>query len=275
MRRLLRDVRIVPIVLIAVSALFVLKATGLILNGSYVLNGDPSDITGSVAQPAPAASLPAPVDVPAPRPRSWAQQMFNYPETTGSVGEAPAKQETESKEKAKAKAKGQAQNPPPTPDGTQIPVEGRILSPAERAVLERLGERRAELDARAKELEMRENVMLAAEKRLESRIAHLKQLEAQINEAARTKDEEEANRIKNIITMYENMKPKDAARVFDRLDLRILVEVASQINPRRMSDIMASMSPEAAERLTVELASRAKDKPPAELPKIVGSPVTN
>jgi len=271
MTRLLRDVRIVPIVLIAVSALFVLKAAGLILNGSYVLNGDPGDITGSVAQPVPAATPPAPADVPAPRPRSWAQQMFNYPETTGSVGEA--KQETESKDKATAKAK--AQNPPPTPDGTQIPVEGRILSPAERAVLERLGERRAELDARAKELEMREAVMLAAEKRLESRIAHLKQLEAQVNEAARIKDEDEANRVKNIITMYENMKPKDAARVFDRLDLRILVEVASQINPRRMSDILASMSSEAAERLTVELASRAKDKPPAELPKIVGSPATN
>lgn len=273
MTRLLRDVRIVPIVLIAISALFVLKAAGLILNGSYVLSGDPSDVTGSVAQPSPAATQPAPA-APAPRARSWAQQMFNFPDTTGSVGEEP-KQETASNAKAKAKAKGKAQDPPPTPDGTQIPVEGRILSPAERAVLERLGERRAELDARAKELEMRESVLQAAEKRLESRIAHLKQLEAQINEAARIKDDEEANRVKNIITMYENMKPKDAARVFDRLDLRILVEVASQINPRRMSDIMASMSPEAAERLTVELASRAKDKPPAELPRIVGNPATN
>ena len=117
---------------------------------------------------------------------------------------------------------------------------------------------------------MRESVVLAAEKRLEGRVAQLKQLEAQINEAVRAKDESEAARIKNLVTMYENMKPKDAARVFDRLDLRILVEVATQINPRRMSDILAQMSPEAAERLTVELATRAKDKPPAELPKIVG-----
>jgi flagellar motility protein MotE (MotC chaperone) len=276
MTRLLRDIRIVPIVLIAISALFVLKATGLILNGSYVLDPDAGDITGSVAQ-RPAEATPAPAEsAPPARQRSWAQQMFNFPDVTGSVGEPPAKQdgkqETASNDKAKAKAKSKAQNPPPTPDGTQVPVEGRIPSPAERAVLERLAERRAELDARAKELEMRESVLLAAEKRLESRIAHLKQLEAQINEAARIKDEDEANRHKNIITMYENMKPKDAARVFDRLDLRILVEVASQINPRRMSDIMAQMAPEAAERLTVELATRSKDKPPAELPKIVGSP---
>jgi flagellar motility protein MotE (MotC chaperone) len=276
MTRLLRDVRVIPIVLIAISALFILKATGLILNGSYTLSAD-DDITGSVTQrPAGAAALPEEPAPAAPRQRSWAQQMFNFPDITGAVKEATPKAESEpnDKAKAKAKAKGKAQDPQPMPDGTSVPVDGRPLSPAERAVLERLAERRTELEARAKELDMRESMILAAEKRLESRVAQLKQLEAQINETARVKDEEEATRIKNIITMYENMKPKDAARVFDRLDLRILFEVASQINPRRMSDIMAQMAPEAAERLTVELASRAKDKP-AELPKIVGTPATN
>ena len=152
-----------------------------------------------------------------------------------------------------------------------MPLDGgRILSPAERAVLERLGERRTELEARAKELELRESVVLAAEKRLEARLGQLKQLEARINDTVRAKDEQEAARIKNLVTMYENMKPKDAARVFDRLDLRILLEVSTQINPRRMSDILAQMSSEAAERLTVELATRSKDKPSAELPRIVG-----
>ena len=77
--------------------------------------------------------------------------------------------------------------------------------------------------------------------------------------------------------MYENMKAKDAARIFDRLEMRILVEVASAINPRRMSDILGQMSPEAAERLTVELANRAtaSDDRGADigsLPKIEGTP---
>jgi flagellar motility protein MotE (MotC chaperone) len=219
--------------------------------------------------PATAAAAPAKETVPLPA-RSWAQQVFNFPDVTGSVGEPPGKQEQ------KAKAKPAPKDPPPTPAGTQVPLDGgRILSPAERAVLERLAERRNELEARAKELEAREAVVLAAEKRLESRVAHLKQLEAKINEMVRAKDENEAARIKNLVTMYENMKPKDAARVFDRLDMRVLLEVAIQINPRRMSDILAQMSSEAAERLTVELASRGKDKPPAELPKIVGEPTTN
>ena len=277
MTRLIRDFRIIPVVLIAISALFVLKSTGLIFNGGYTLAGsDDNLVTGTVQRPpqttavAPSKEAPVPLPSRSPPSQSWAQQVFNFPAVTGAVGETPPKQEQ------KAKAKPAPKDPPPTPAGTQIPLDGgRMLSPAERAVLERLGERRGELEARAKELDARESVVLAAEKRLEARIAHLKQLEAQINELVRAKDEGEAARIKNLVTMYENMKPKDAARVFDRLDMRILLEVATQINPRRMSDIMAQMSPEAAERLTVELASRAKDKPPAELPKINGQPTTN
>ena len=76
--------------------------------------------------------------------------------------------------------------------------------------------------------------------------------------------------------MYENMKAKDAAKIFDRLDLRILVEVVNGMNPRRMSDILALMSPEVAERLTGEIAARAGavEKPAAapDLPKIEGRP---
>jgi flagellar motility protein MotE (MotC chaperone) len=72
------------------------------------------------------------------------------------------------------------------------------------------------------------------------------------------------------------MKPKDAAKIFDRLDLTILVQVTSLINPRKMSDILGQMSAEAAERLTVELANRAgtndRAANTADLPKIEGRP---
>jgi flagellar motility protein MotE (MotC chaperone) len=76
------------------------------------------------------------------------------------------------------------------------------------------------------------------------------------------------------------MKAKEAAKVFDRLDLRILVELATKMNPRRMSDILGVMTPEAAERLTIEIANRsgaigggnANASSAPELPKIEGRP---
>ena len=71
------------------------------------------------------------------------------------------------------------------------------------------------------------------------------------------REKAQAEQFKSLVTMYETMKPKDAARIFDRLDLKILVEVSTQMNPRKMSEVLAQMTPEAAERLTVELANRA------------------
>ena len=51
----------------------------------------------------------------------------------------------------------------------------------------------------------------------------------------------------------------------------VLFEIASQIAPRKMADILGQMSPEVAERLTVEMARRAGgDSPAGDLPKIEG-----
>jgi flagellar motility protein MotE (MotC chaperone) len=54
----------------------------------------------------------------------------------------------------------------------------------------------------------------------------------------------------------------------------VLLEVVSKIEPRKMADLMALMSPDAAQHLTVELASKAQQakqsSDPGALPKIQG-----
>ncbi len=114
------------------------------------------------------------------------------------------------------------------------------LSPAERALLERLQERRQELDARNRDLELRENLIKDAEKRLENRIDELKDVENRIN----GKGGEQAAKLKSLVIMYEGMKPKDAARIFDKLDQGVLVDVASVMNPRKLADVLALMNAE-------------------------------
>jgi flagellar motility protein MotE (MotC chaperone) len=132
---------------------------------------------------------------------------------------------------------------------------GAGQSPAERALIERLQERRQELEARARDLEMRENLMKAAEKQLDNRIGELKDMEGKEGGPA------SAERMKSLVVMYESMGPKEAARVFDRLDSRVLLDIVNQMNPRKVSEILAKMSPEAAEKLTLEMARR---RAPAE-----------
>jgi flagellar motility protein MotE (MotC chaperone) len=162
------------------------------------------------------------------------------------------------------------------PDGRSVPVEAaRPPSAAERALLERLQEKRQALEERARELDMRESLIKAAEKKLETEMAAQKAEEAKAGGTPAALAAADNARFKSVVTMYEAMKPKDAARIFDRLDSRILLDVASHIKPQRMSEIMAQMSPENAERLTVELASRSstdRGVNPASLPKIEGRP---
>jgi flagellar motility protein MotE (MotC chaperone) len=126
-------------------------------------------------------------------------------------------------------------------------------------------------------------MLKAAEKKLEMQTAVGRAEEAKGAAAgaspaatiAQRKEEIENARFKSVVTMYETMKPKEAAKIFDRLDIKVLIEVASQIKPQRMSEIMAQMTPEAAERLTVELAARSgmeRSLNPSNLPKIEGRP---
>lgn len=136
-------------------------------------------------------------------------------------------------------------------------------SSAERELLERLGERREEWQQRGKSLEMRERLLEDAERKLEARINELKTLESKAEAAGAQRGGAEAGALKNLVTMYETMKPKEAARVFDRLTHDVLVPVVLEMNPRKMAEVLAVMTPEAAERLTVALATRARVKPEA------------
>jgi flagellar motility protein MotE (MotC chaperone) len=245
-----RDIRVIPVVLIAVFGLALLKIAGLVIDGGYVFDYQPQTN----------------------KPPSWAQETLNWPggnkidsnDITGSVHEKP-----------KEEAPKPAAAPEVTkPDGVVIyPEQGQQVSPSERAILERLQSRRQELEARQREIDIRESLLKAAEKRIETKVEELKAVESRIGSATEAKTEADAARFKGIITMYEGMKPKDAAKVFDRLEMSVLFEIASQIAPRKMSDILGLMAPEAAERLTVEMARRAgpdRSASASDLPKIEG-----
>jgi flagellar motility protein MotE (MotC chaperone) len=278
MSLLFNRLRLVPIVLFAAAGLFVLKVAGIVIDGGYTLGaGHQAKSDGAVREPTAATfrSTGTPQPQAPVRAKSWAQEMFGYPDVTGSV---PASKPEPSKDANAAERVDPkyAKTPPKSPNGTVVQLDVSNVSPAERALLERLSERRKELEKRQNELEMRDTLVKAAEKKLDERLNDLKQAEARIVAATQQKEEVELQRLKNLVTMYENMKAKDAAKIFDRLDIKLATEVARLIQPRRMSDILAQMTPESAQKLTVELATRAHSEPkpptPQDLPKIEGRP---
>lgn len=260
------DIRVVPVIMFAALCLVALKVTGLLLDGGFIIQ--PGE-----RNPLAEAKI------------SWAQEVLNFPvpgrrpveagDITGSVAADKPKEEGDKPAAKPAETAKPADAAKPIDGTVVVPDPHRPVPASERAILERLQSRRQELDSRARELEIRENLLKASEKRIDARVEELKAVEQKINAANERKEQGEAARLKGLVSMYENMKPKEAARVFDRLDMAVLLELATQMNPRRMSDILAQMSAEAAERLTVEIAKRAageKFDSASNLPKIEGKP---
>ncbi|MCA3626035.1 MAG: flagellar protein FlbB [Methylobacterium sp.] len=156
---------------------------------------------------------------------------------------------------------------PPPP--AQMPERGQVASPAEREILERLQARRTEIEAKNREIEMRDSLLRTTERKLDEKIGQLRTLENQIDagQAARSDPKQ---RFKPLVTMYETMKPKEAARVFDRLDIKVLMDLVQQMNPRKVAEILAAMEPAAAERLTVALARQAQNLSEVAVPAADG-----
>ena len=162
--------------------------------------------------------------------------------------------------------------------GEMVPLAGAGgLSGTEQQLLERLTARRAELQQYESDLTLRASIVDAAEKRIEERTATLEALEAQISTLVDQREEMETGQFAGIVSMYEAMKPKDAANIFNNLEMDVLLRVAKTMSPRKMAPILAAMDATRAQELTVQMAALA-DRPAAQmtpddlaaLPQIVG-----
>lgn len=175
------------------------------------------------------------------------------------------------------------------PSGDVIPTElvtgGQVVpmiaangvSGTEQQVLERLTARRTELQQYEQDLALRASLVDAAEKRIGERTATLEALETQISTLVDQREQMETGQFAGIVAMYEAMRPKDAATIFNNLNMDVLLRVAKTMSPRKMAPILAAMAAPRAQELTVQMAALA-DRPASELtpddlaalPQIIG-----
>ena len=235
--------RLLPLVMVAIAALLALKTVGLAVKGGFVV----------------AAISPA---------RAQAQSD----EATHSLGgQEPAASGSAATAAADGAPGGRDVVAAPQ-DGGRLVNPGQDVTGAKAAILTRLGERRGELDEREKQLDMRENLLKAAEKRFARKVAELREIEDRILAVVKKQDDERKAQLTGLVTMYESMKPKDAARIFNQLEVDVLVDLVEQLNARKMAEILANMDNGAAERLTLAIVSRGRSEAvtvtPDTLPKI-------
>ena len=154
-----------------------------------------------------------------------------------------------------------ATTPPLTPVGlSAAPVPSMTqtstteISSAERSLLQDLLRRREQLDAREHALEERNAVLEAAEARLQSKIDHMTALQTKLDELDHARKQRQDANWSGLVKVYESMKPRDAAAIFDVLDMHVLLEVLDRMNDRKAAGILAAMQPERARLATQMLA---------------------
>ncbi len=144
-------------------------------------------------------------------------------------------------------------------------------SPEQQQLLEDLGKRREQLKVREKALDTREAMMKAAENQIDDKIKELSELKKQIEQLLGQQDVEENNRIMSLVKIYEGMKPKDAATIFNQMNMNVLLKVVSKMSERKVAPIIAGMDTTKANELTVQL-TEMKKLPEQTMDAIEGNP---
>ncbi|HYD30405.1 MAG TPA: hypothetical protein VEB64_06045 [Azospirillaceae bacterium] len=162
-----------------------------------------------------------------------------------------------------------AENPPAPVPPPPVPISGEAdtgrplalgkeqrVSQSDVELLQQLAQRRDDLERRAKELERREALLVAAEQRFDQKVDELQKLRQEIQSLLRTVDEKQAAQLESLVKIYESMKPKEAARIFEAMDLPVLLDVMERMKESKMAPILASMDPMKAKEVTIALVDR-------------------
>lgn len=132
------------------------------------------------------------------------------------------------------------------------------FSQVELDILQSLAARREQIEKWEEDVHMKENLLAATEVRINKRIDEIKTLEQNVRGLLAQYEKQEDANIRSLVKIYENMKPKDAARIFDELEMPVLMMVADRMAERKAAPILAKMNPKKAKELTVELAEQRK-----------------
>ena len=114
--------------------------------------------------------------------------------------------------------------------------------------------RRAELLELEAGYALREAALRAAEADLSGQIDRLEAFRQELQALVGDAEAEEEERLQQLVKMYESMRAKSAAAIFDRLEMPVILSVARRMREARMAAILAAMDPGRARIVTSELA---------------------
>ena len=138
-------------------------------------------------------------------------------------------------------------------DAGDVSIE---TSPVREDLYKDLAKRRAELDQREREIVTRQAVLEAGSREVEQKLRELTSLRNEIEGMMKKQGDEEKTRVESLVKIYETMKPSDAARIFNSLDMDVLIQVLTKMSERKAAPVIAEMTADRARAVTVLMAQQ-------------------
>ncbi len=149
-------------------------------------------------------------------------------------------------------ATGGGTAPPPIASGDQN------FSASEIQILQDLSKRRDELNKRAAEIGQREALLKAAGVEIDRKIAEMNKIRSALENLLNQQKTAEDARLDSLVKIYQNMKPSNAAAIFNAMQMSDLLPVIARMNERKSSPILAAMDPGKAREVTIELENQRR-----------------
>jgi flagellar motility protein MotE (MotC chaperone) len=124
------------------------------------------------------------------------------------------------------------------------------------ALLAAIREREAQLDAQEQRLADRAQTVSVAEAKLAEQLAAFETAQKNLEKTLALADEAAERDIARMTTVYENMKPADAARIFERMDVAFAAGLLARMRPEIAANVLTGMNADAAYAVTLTIASR-------------------
>lgn len=129
------------------------------------------------------------------------------------------------------------------------------------AMLAAFQQRDADLSTREAQIADRMQALKVAQTQVDDRIAALDAAKAALKSTLAVAQTASEKDLSQLTTVYENMKPKDAAAVFEQMDPAFAAGFLGRMRPDAAAAVMAGLQPDTAYAVSVILAGRNASVP--------------
>lgn len=117
-------------------------------------------------------------------------------------------------------------------------------------VFSKLQKRKTELDQREVDLAKLEEELQKQKLELEEKLKDLEKVRQGVASVLKERISVDSEKLDKLVDFYSNMKPQNAAKIFEEVDESLAVEILGRLKKKNAAEIMNLVKPDKAQRLS-------------------------